>query len=154
MPLNDQSVIGLANRFTVKVTPGDHDLGSWTKAEGLDVTWDVADYRAGDGGNQRWFFPGNTKYSHVRLSRAAAQGDSEKVKDWLSKTSFHNQSGQEVQITLHDSSTKKVLDWHLKNAMPAKWSIANFEAGGSNVAIETLELVHEGFLDDDVSYGG
>ena len=48
MPLNDQSVIGLANRFTVKVTPGEHDLGSWTKAEGLDVTWDVADYRAGE----------------------------------------------------------------------------------------------------------
>jgi|SRR5882757_3866903 len=154
MPLNDQSVIGLANRFTVKVTPGEHDLGSWTKAEGLDVTWDVADYRAGDAGNQRWFFPASTKYSQVRLSRAASQGDSQKVKDWLSQTSFHHTGGMEVQIVLHDSSTKKVLDWHLKNAMPAKWSIANFEAGGSNVAIETLEFVHEGFLDDDVQYEG
>ena len=48
MPLNDQSKIGLANRFGVVVDQGSFDLGSWQKCEGLDVTWYMPDYRAGD----------------------------------------------------------------------------------------------------------
>jgi len=48
-----------------------HDLGSWAKVDGLDVSWDIAEYRAGDGGNYRWYFPGNTKYSNIKLARAA-----------------------------------------------------------------------------------
>jgi len=72
MGLTDQSKVGVANRFTVKANPGDWDLGSWAKAEGLDVTWEMPDYRAGDAGNARWFFPANTKYSAVKLTRAEA----------------------------------------------------------------------------------
>jgi phage tail-like protein len=146
--LNDQSAIGLANRFTVKVTGGP-DLGSWQKAEGLDVTWEVADYRSGDAGNARWFAPANTKYNPVKLMRAADSKDSKSVKDWLNNNSFGHKAGSEVRIALQDSSKKDVMEWHLRNVMPKKWSITSMDAGSSSVAIELLELEHEGFLEDD-----
>ncbi|HET9141321.1 phage tail protein [Actinophytocola sp.] len=146
--LNDQSAIGLANRFTVKVTGGP-DLGSWQKAEGLDVTWEVADYRAGDAGNARWFAPANTKYTAVKLTRAADSKDSKEVRKWLDSNSFAHKAGSEIRIALQDSSKTDIMEWHLRNVMPKKWAITSMDAGSSSVAIETLELEHEGFLEDD-----
>ena len=49
MPIADDVKLGLANRFLVTVIPSTRSLGSWAKADGLDVTWEVPDYRAGDG---------------------------------------------------------------------------------------------------------
>ena len=145
--LNDQSKLGLSNRF--HVTIDSHDLGSWAKVDGLDVSWDIAEYRAGDGGNYRWYFPGNTKYSNIKLARAACQ-DSKSVKDWLKSNSFGHKLGT-GQITLNDSGHNPVIDWTIEGAYPVKWSISGFDAGASSVAVETLELVHLGFLDDHKS---
>jgi phage tail-like protein len=146
MPLNDQTKLGLANRFTVTIDFATYNLGSWSQADGLDVKWDVAEYRAGDQGNARWYFPGNSQYTTIRLTRAACE-DSKKVKKWLSDTSFQWKpySGK---IVLHDSAGSPVMDWELQHVMPVKWSISGFDAGASKVATETLELAHLGFLED------
>jgi len=149
MPLTDSTHLGLANRFKVKIDNGSYDLGSWAKVDGLDVKWDLAEYRSGDGGNNRWYFPGNTSYSHIKLTRAACE-DTKTVKEWLSKTSFTHEV-QSGTIELLDSEGKPVADWNLRAVMPANWKIEGFDAGASKVAQETLELVHLGFLDDDVS---
>jgi phage tail-like protein len=154
MAVNDQTLIGLANRFSVTVVEqSQYDLGTWQKAEGLDVSWDVPDYRAGDTGNQRWFFPANTKYKTVKLVRAANQTDSPKVKEWLTANSFtYTKSRGIIVITLFDSTATKIMDWELKNALPRSWAINSMDAGASSVSIETLEIDHEGFLEDEHSY--
>ena len=148
MGLTDTSSIGLANRFVVSMSgKSEYDLGSWTKAEGLDVAWDIAEYRMGDGGNDRLYFPGNTKYTNVKLIRGVSE-ETEKVKQWLNKNSWE----MEVfagSIQLYTTAAKKVTEWALRDVMPAKWSITSFDAGASQVAMETLELVHRGFLDDE-----
>jgi phage tail-like protein len=149
MGLNDQSKIGLGNRFKVKVTPGGWDLGSWAKADGLDVNWEVPDYRMGDGWNARLFAPANTKYTPVKLTRAADSKDSRTVRDWLNKNAINHDVGAEVEIKLHDSFGTEVIAWNLKNAVVKKWAITTFDAGQGSVAIETLEIDHEGFLDDE-----
>lgn len=152
MGLTDQSKIGVANRFVVTANPGEWDLGSWAKAEGLDVTWEMPDYRAGDAGNARWFFPANTKYSPVKLTRAATKEHSGTVKQFLTDNSFKHALDGWVTIKLHDSHSEEVLSWTLVKAKPKKWNITSFDAGASQVAIEVLEFDHEGFLEDDISY--
>jgi phage tail-like protein len=148
MGLTDTSSIGLANRFVVSMSgKSEYDLGSWSKAEGLDVAWDIAEYRMGDGGNDRLYFPGNTKYTNVKLIRGVSE-ETEKVKQWLNKNSWE----MEVfagSIQLFTTAAKKVTEWSLRDVMPAKWSITSFDAGASQVAMETLELVHRGFLEDE-----
>lgn len=152
MALTDTSSIGLANRFVVSMSgKSEYDLGSWSKAEGLDVAWDIAEYRMGDGGNDRLYFPGNTKYTNVKLIRGVSE-ETEKVKQWLNKNSWE----MEVftgSIQLYTTAAKKVTEWTLRDVMPAKWSITSFDAGASQVAMETLELVHRGFLDDERKLG-
>lgn len=148
MPLTDSSSIGLSNRFVVSMSgKSEYDLGSWSKAEGLDVAWDIAEYRMGDGGNDRLYFPGNTKYTNIKLIRGVSE-ETEKVKQWLTKNSF----SMEVftgSITLFTTNAKKVTDWTLRDVLPSRWSISTFDAGASQVSMETLELVHRGFLEDE-----
>lgn len=150
MALTDKSLIGLANRFKVTVIEqSSYDLGSWQKAEGLDVTWDVPEFRAGDAGNSRWFYPANTKYTPVKLMRAATAEESPKVKAWLDANSFtQSKSRGLVTIQLCDSMGIGFMTWELRQALPRKWGITNMDAGASQVSIETLEFDHEGFLDD------
>src|SRR5262249_14944852 len=123
------------------------DLGSWSQVSGLDVAWEVPEHRVGDAGNHRWFFPGHTKYSLVKLTRAACV-DSRRVKAWLDRTSTGHQPGS-ILVTMRDSKREDVMSWQLKHAYPARWSVVGFEAGVSKVATETLDLVHGGFLDDE-----
>jgi phage tail-like protein len=154
MALTDTSQVGLSNRFVVSMAGMQkYDLGSWSKADGLDVTWDVAEYRMGDGGNDRLYFPGNTKYTNVKLSRAVSEEYS-KTKAWLDTTSW-NWEPFEGTIELHTSKFDDgaIAVWTLRDVMPSKWNIATLDAGASQVAIETLELVHRGFLDDEKKLG-
>lgn len=144
MPLSKES-LGLVNRFKVEI--GGHELGNWSKCEGLDVSWETAEYRAGDAGNYRWYFPGFTKYSVIKVTRAASP-ESKKVHEWLQKHSFSHKK-ETGKVILYDSAYKEVMSWELVEVMPSKWSITPFDANGSSVAVETLELVHEGFLHDD-----
>jgi hypothetical protein len=48
-------------------------------------------------------------------------------------------------ITLYDSNDDPVLRWELIGVHPAAWKGPDLDATSSKVAIETLELVHEGF---------
>ncbi|WP_035791596.1 phage tail protein [Kitasatospora mediocidica] len=151
MPLSDSSTLALANRFAVKVDGNkSYDLGSWSKVDGLDVQWKMCDYRAGDAGNNRWYFPGFTEYSTIKLVRAVCD-DSKKVKAWLDSNSFKT-APYMGSISLMDPANKEVMKWELRQIVPSKWSISGgFEAGASKVALEMLELTHLGFLEDDIT---
>jgi phage tail-like protein len=150
MPLTDTSQIGLSNRFLVTMSgKSEYDLGSWSKAEGLDVAWDVAEYRAGDGGNDRFYFPGNTKYTNIKLLRAVSE-ETAKVRKWLDSNSFKSELFVGL-VKLFDAHSKPIdgAEWELRDVMPVKWSVGGFDAGASAVSIETLELAHRGFLKDE-----
>ncbi|HEY2672856.1 MAG TPA: phage tail protein [Rugosimonospora sp.] len=146
MPLNDATKLGLANRFSVTIDFAAYDLGSWAQVDGLTVKWSVAEYRAGDAGNARWYFPGNTEYTTVKLTRAASE-DSKAVKKWLSDTSFKWQP-YTGHVVLHDSGGAEIMEWTLQHVMPVHWQIVGFDAMASKVATESLELAHLGFLED------
>ena len=146
MAISDATMLGMANRFSVHISRSSYDLGSWSQVDGLDVKWDMAEYRAGDAGNERWYFPANTHYSVVKLTRAAS-AESNSVRKWLDSTSFKWEP-QVASVVLHDSAGKPVTSWDLRAVMPLRWSVAGFDAGASKVVTETLELTHKGFLND------
>lgn len=142
--------LAAVNRFQFTIT-GALDLGLWTSVTGLDVTWGLAEYRAGDAGNARWYYPGSTKYSDIQLSRAAC-ADSVKVQQWLSTMSKNDGSMAQRhsgKISLLSANKQVVVTWEVKSVMPLKWAIEKFDASQSKVALETLTIAHEGFLNDE-----
>jgi phage tail-like protein len=150
VPLSDSSTIALANRFVVRMSgKSEYDLGSWTKADGLDVSWDIAEYRTGDAGNERFYFPGNTRYSNVRLTRAVSE-ETKKVRTWLDKNSFESDPFVgKIELYTAKHADGPVTDWELRDVMPIKWAVTSFDAGASQVSLETLEIIHKGFLLDE-----
>jgi phage tail-like protein len=149
MGVLDGTKIGMANRFAVRIEPKTHDLGTWSGCTGLEITWEVNKYQAGDQGNALWIFPGNNKYSDVTLTRTVCEQTRE-IHKWLSETSFGHEP-HIMTIELYDEKFEKgqyIMDWTLENALPKQWKVEKFEAGASKVATETLVIAHTGFLND------
>lgn len=139
---------GVAHKFVVRIDDSDYNLGSWTKATGLSVTWDVCQYRAGDQHNAVWIYPGISKYETIKLSRQACI-DSVIVQEWLSSTSKKPQPLTGT-VALVNFMGLTIVTWELREFFPIGWSIGEFDAGSSRAVIETLSLAHTGFLDDDL----
>ena len=146
MPVDESIMLGLALRFNVVIDG--IDLGNWNKAEGLDVTWDLAEYRAGDSANYRWYFPAATRFSNVKLTRAVSR-ETGKVMEWLSKVSFASDKAKmPAHITMLDATNSApVAAWTLEGVVPVHYSGPRFDATASQVATEVLEIAHLGFLD-------
>jgi len=53
---------------------------------------------------------------------------------------------KQVSVVLMSSSGDEKRRWKLQNAYPVKWSGPDLKATASEVAIETLELAHEGLI--------
>jgi phage tail-like protein len=140
-------------RFEVTLDETKINLGSWTKVEGLDVTWEYCEYRAGDKGNYRWYVPGIAKFTTLKLTRAVTKEETPKVKEFLDKNSFGylksagGYQGSGGKLTILGPDHKEVCSWELKDVMIVKWQIAGFDATQSKIATETIEIQHQGFVE-------
>ena len=104
---------------------------------------EVIEYREGaDRVNTARKLPGLTKHSNVTLKRGIS-GRTDLFEWWKSV-----RDGQivrrNVTITLLDEQRQAVFRWQLRNAFPVKIESSTLNATGNEVAIETLELAHEG----------
>ena len=132
----------LVSRFAVHVGGCATDLGTWAKVSGLGDSWIVSARAGGDASNHRWYLPGNSRFSTVKLTRSAGS-DSELVKAWLSDAAT-SITRTRVTITLIGLAGQPLTTWTLSQALPVKWSVTPFDAGASKTVVETLELSHQG----------
>jgi len=126
--------------FTVEIEG--KSLGTFRQVSGLAVETEVIEFRDGGGGTTV-FFPGNTKYSTVKLTRAF-NGDSA-LWDWYTTSA---QAGHvervDGTITVFDRSGQPVAHYNFTNAWPRKYEGPTLNADSNDVPIETLEIVHAG----------
>jgi len=134
---------GLSLRFKVKIDG--HDVGAvWTKCEGLSVEYDIYEYHEGGENSFVHRLPGRAKYGNLKLSRPL-DSDSTEVASWLSSvmTSLKRQT---AEVTCLDAAGNTVGQWSLMGVYPVRWNGPSLDTGGNQVATETLELSHNGFL--------
>ena len=133
----------LSPRFTVSID-GFGSLGSWTKCEGLSVEYEVFEYQEGGWNDHVHRLPGRRKYPNVKLTRPLDR-DSQTVVKWVSgmvtKVERHG-----AEIAVLDADAKVVCRWNLTGVCPVRWTGPTLDASGNQVASETLELAHNGFL--------
>jgi phage tail-like protein len=116
---------------------------SFSEVSGLETSIDVVEYRAGDAKlNTEQKLPGLYKTSDVTLKRGLTQDTS--LWNWINSAMAGNVFRTSVAIKLLDQADNVVLVWKLRNAWPRKWSGPVLSAGLSDVAMETLEICHEG----------
>src|SRR5215475_11106695 len=133
---NFLSPVSMAHHFLVVIDHPTYDLGTWSRASGLSVSWARCEYRVCDPGNQLWVLPGNSKYENTKLSRAACP-DSQTVQLWLAQTT-KNPAPLSGAIMLVNWQGFPVVQWQLTQFFPIGWSIVEFDADHGKPAIETL----------------
>ena len=127
--------------FTVDIGAGE-ELG-FSQVEGLSGEIEVIEYREGaDRVNTARKLPGLAKYSNVTLRRGIT-GRTDLFEWWKSVRDGQVQR-RNVTITLLDEARQPVVRWLLRNAWPVKIEGPDLNATGNEVAIEALELAHEG----------
>jgi phage tail-like protein len=141
--LSDTAMLGLSMRFAVVVD--DVDLGGWASCQGLSVNFNLIERKEGGVNDHSVWVPTRVQYPKIALTRAMTAADSVKVMKWLSSM-IDKQQGCTAKITLFDAHKEEVVSWSLQNVRPASWTGPTLNATSREVAIEKLELVHEGFL--------
>jgi phage tail-like protein len=116
----------------------------FSEVSGLDVETEVIEYR--DGASREYNklkMPGMQKYSNITLKRGVFKSDNEYF-EWWNTVSLNIIERRDITISLLDESHEPVMVWKVKNAWPTKITSTDMKADGNEMAIETIELTHEG----------
>lgn len=130
-------------RFKVSID-GYGSLGSWTRCEGLAVEYEVFEYQEGGWNEYVHRLPGRRKYPNVKLTRPLDR-DSASVVRWVAGLA-NKVERQNAEIAVLDPNGEVLCRWSLHGVYPVKWTGPSLDVAGNQVALETLELAHNGFL--------
>lgn len=116
--------------------------GGFTECSGLETGMDIEDYREGGNNGLVLRFPTRVTWSNIRLRRGVAWSDDL----WKWHDGFVKGKGKRRDgvILLLDEARNPVKIWQLSRALPVRWTGPSLSAAQSQVAIEELELAHEG----------
>jgi phage tail-like protein len=112
------------------------------EVSGFDSTIDVIEHREGGDNTTVRKLPGMTKHSNIVLKWGLA--DDRDLYDWHRDAVNGKVQRRNGSIVLLDRQGQERMLWNFVNAWPSKWDGPDFNAEGNDIAIETLELAHEG----------
>jgi len=116
----------------------------FTEVTGLTMESDVIEYREGNSLlYHKTKMPGLQKLTNVVLKRGMFSGDIE-FNEWMNSIEMNQVKRRTVTIKLVNEKDDPVFIWKLTNAWPVKVQSSDLKADGNEVAIETMELAHEG----------
>jgi phage tail-like protein len=141
--------------FLVEIDGMDGVKARFSEVAGLKG--EVEEYEIKEGGlNYRThILPGRTKWGPVTLKKGLA--DDTDLVDWWKETVQNSTTGYDaskrteargnrknVMISLLDRDMATIFSWNLRNAWIKSWEGASLNSNGSDMAIETFVLNHEG----------
>jgi phage tail-like protein len=133
-------------KFHFSVEWGGKRIG-FTEASGLDAETEVIEYREGSSPEyNKLKMPGMQKHSNVTLKRGTFTSDNDFFDWWKTTRTLGTPERRDIIISLLNESHTPVFVWKVKNAFPTKVQATDLKADGNEVAIETLELAHEGIV--------
>lgn len=112
------------------------------ECSGLDSSQDPITYREGTDPLTDRKLPGLVKYSAISLKWGMT--DDAELWAWRKKAIDGKYERKNGSIILLDQTGAEKARWNFINGWPSKWTGPSFNATGNEVAIETLEIAHEG----------
>lgn len=117
---------------------------TFSEVSGLNVEVQPIEYR--DGLSPEYIttkMPGIQKASNITLKRGIFKADADYYK-WFDTVQMNTIERRDLIISLLDANHTPVVTWMIKEAWPTKIDNPTLKADGNEVAIESIELVHEG----------
>jgi len=116
--------------------------GSFSEVSGLGVEVVPIEYRNGSEDITVRKLPGLKKFTNITLKRGVI-GDLAFWK-WIKSVLDGRVLRADGTITLRDEDRQPVVVWRFRRAWPCKWTGPMLSATSNQVAIETIEICHEG----------
>ena len=112
------------------------------ECSGLDSSQDPIEYREGNQGLTARKLPGLVKFSNIVLKWGIT--DDTELWNWRQAAMNGTVERKNGSIVLLDDTGEEKVRWNFRDGWPTKWTAPTFNATGTEVAIETLEIAHEG----------
>lgn len=87
--------------------------------------------------------PGLRKFSNITLKRGVVKGDNEFFA-WLNTVKLNKVERRDLVIKLLNEEHEPVMVWKVHHAFPVKVEGPQLKASANEVAIESIEITHEG----------
>jgi phage tail-like protein len=130
-------------KFRFMVKWGGQEM-SFQEVSGLDAEAQIIEYRSGDSKSFGPIkMPGLQKYSNVTMKKGVFKADN-KFWVWFEKIKMNTIERVPVTIALLDEVGADTMVWTLLNAWPTKITGTDLKSQGNEVAVETIEIAHEG----------
>ncbi|HLW29810.1 MAG TPA: phage tail protein [Brumimicrobium sp.] len=131
------------SKFHFSVEWGGTTIG-FTEVSGLDVETEVIEYRDGASPDySKIKMPGMQKFTNITLKRGTFKSNNEYY-EWWNSIEMNQVVRRDITISLLNEEHEPVVTWKVSNAWPSKITSTDLKADGNEVAIESIELVHEG----------
>lgn len=112
------------------------------ECSGLDATQTPIDYREGNEPLTARKLPGLNTHSNITLRRGVT--DDHDLWKWRKQVIDGKIERKNGSIVLLDDTGTEKARWNFVHGWPTKWTGPSLNATGNEVAIEALEIVHEG----------
>jgi phage tail-like protein len=109
-----------------------------------DSTQEPIEYREGNETTTVRKLPGLTKYGNLTLKWGIT--DSLDLYNWRKQVEQGKtkDARRNLAVILMDEEGNSAARWEFREAWPSKYDAPNLDGKGNDVAVETLEIVHEG----------
>lgn len=87
--------------------------------------------------------PGLRKFANIVMKRGVVKADNEYFA-WVSEIKLNTVQRRDIVISLLNEKHEPVMTWKVHNAFPVKLEGPQLKANGNEVAIESIEVAHEG----------
>jgi len=133
--------------FNFLIESGGLIQAGFSECTGLNSETNVIEYREGTDDTRMRKLPGLTKYGNITLKRGVGIG--QQMFEWRRMVTEPSddpprEPRRNISIILLDEKRTEVLRWNVIGVWPDKYTFAELKAGGNEIAIEQLELCHEG----------
>lgn len=114
----------------------------FSEVTGLNTETNVIEYREGTDPITPRKLPGLTKNSNITLKRGVSLDKD--LFTWRKTVLDGDIRRANVSIVLLDEKKTEMVRWNLVEAWPSKYVVPDMKANANEMAIETLEITHEG----------
>ena len=148
--LNHNFVVSLLDTSSVLATVGsalvfgllDVAVGGFSECQGLDASMKVEEFNEGGNNGTVLKFPGRVSWTNITLKRGLAANSS--LWDWFyGFVEGHGKRRDGVIVLMNEMMVPNNI-WYFRRGLPFKYSGPQMNATQNNVAIESMEISHEG----------
>lgn len=117
-------------------------VGGFSEVSGLQVEIEMEEIQEGGVNDRVHHLPKRIKYPNLVFKRGISYSD--ELWKWVEYTVNGVIIKRNGTIILMNDEGEEICHWRFKEAYPIRWSGPDLNAMSGEIAMETLELVHQG----------